>query len=397
MNEENYASIFLKKGKEKSVNRLHPWIFSGALQNVADTIQEGDIVKLYDFDKQYIATGHYQKSSLALRIFTFFEEEINDMFWQKKIQTAYDIRQKINAFPNAHTNCFRLVHGEGDDLPGLIIDYYNGVAVIQCHSVGMYLIKEKITLALQQVLGDKLIAVYNKSEGTIPFKGGVEAANGFLFGDTTNIEVLENNVKFAIDIVAGQKTGFFIDQRENRTLLAQYSKGKKVLNTFCYSGGFSIYASKANASLVHSVDSSAKAIALTENNYALNFDPLPYHQSFTEDVMQYLNNMTEQYDVIVLDPPAYAKHTNALDHALKGYSRLNKKAMEKISAGGILFTFSCSQVVTKEDFKRAVFTAALQSGRNVKILHQLHQPADHPISIFHPEGEYLKGLVLYVE
>jgi 23S rRNA (cytosine1962-C5)-methyltransferase len=334
---------------------------------------------------------------LAIRIFTFIEEEINQDFWQKRIAQAINIRKKIGLINNEHTNCFRLVHGEGDDLPGLIIDFYNGIAVIQCHSVGMYLIKEIIAQVLKNELGDSLIAVYNKSEGTLPFKGGVEAKNEFLYGSQTQIDVIENDVKFSIDIVEGQKTGFFIDQRENRELLAKYSKDKKVLNTFCYSGGFSIYANKAGASLVHSVDSSAKAIALTENNYKLNFSEKINHESYTEDVMSYLNNMTETYDVIVLDPPAYAKHNSALDNALKGYTRLNRKAMEKIASGGILFTFSCSQVVTKEDFKRAIFTASLQSGRNVKILHQLHQPADHPISIFHPEGEYLKGLVLYVE
>ena len=394
---EQYPSLYLKKGKEKSVNRLHPWIFSGALNNVPSTIQEGEIVKLFDSDKNFIAYGHYQKSSLAIRIFTFLEEEIDAVFWQKKIQTALDIRITLGLLNNESTNCFRLVHGEGDDLPGLIIDYYNGVAVIQCHSVGMYLIKESISNALQIILKDKLVAVYDKSENTVPFKGGVTATNEFLFGSQAIVDVIENNIKFSIDIIEGQKTGFFIDQRENRELVAKYAKGKKVLNTFCYSGGFSLYASHSNASVVHSVDSSAKAIALTDKNYKINFSSDINHQSFTKDVMDFLNEMTENYDLIILDPPAYAKHNNVLDHALKGYTRLNKKAMEKISKGGLLFTFSCSQVVSKEDFKRAVFTAALQSGRNVKILHQLHQPADHPISIFHPEGEYLKGLVLFVE
>lgn len=394
---EQYPNLYLKKGKEKSVNRLHPWIFSGALHNVPTSVQEGEIVKLFDADKNFIAYGHYQKSSLAIRIFTFIEEEINDAFWQQKLQLAIDIRTKLGLLDSEHTNCCRLVHGEGDDLPGLIVDYYNGVAVIQCHSVGMYLIKNTLSKALQNILQEKLVAVYDKSEGTIPFKGGVTATNEFLFGNQAIIDVKENDIKFSIDIIEGQKTGFFIDQRENRELVAKYAKGKNVLNTFCYSGGFSLYASQAKASLVHSVDSSAKAIALTDKNYALNFSNEINHQSFTEDVMDYLNGMTEKYDLIILDPPAYAKHNNVLDHALKGYTRLNKKAMEKISQGGILFTFSCSQVVSKDDFKRAVFTAALQSGRNVKILHQLHQPADHPISIFHPEGEYLKGLVLFVE
>lgn len=392
-----YATLYLKKGKEKSLNRLHPWVFSGALQTPDPTITEGDIVRLYDSEKQYIASGHYQKSSLAIRILTFMDESIDDAFWYHRIQHAISLRSNLHLLHCEHTTCCRLVHGEGDDLPGLIIDYYEGIAVIQCHSAGMYKALDSICEQLKKILGNKLHSIYNKSENTIPFKSGIEAKDQFLFGNTESITVKENAHLFHVHVVEGQKTGFFIDQRENRTLLASLAKGKKVLNTFCYSGGFSIYALKAGATLVHSVDSSAKAIALTQKNCALNFTDQTPHQAFCSDVMEYMNQCKEVYDIIILDPPAYAKHQNALDHALKGYTRLNRKAFEKVQKQGIVFTFSCSQVVSVADFRTAIFTAALQSGRNIKIIHQLHQPSDHPVSIFHPEGEYLKGFVLFVE
>ncbi len=387
----------LKKGKEKSIERKHPWIFSGAIGQIKGQPEEGDTVRLENHEGRFIAMGHYQKSSLALRILSFEEVAIDAAFWHHKLSAAIHTRQICGLSQRADTNVYRLVHGEGDGLPGLILDYYNGLVVMQCHSVGMYNARQIIADALVKILGDKVHSIYDKSEGTIPFKADTTAENGFLYGQTDNSEVIEYGHRFLIEPVDGQKTGFFIDQRENRKLLQQYVKDKKVLNTFCYSGGFSVFALEAGAAHVTSVDSSAKAIALVDKNIELNFGKTDKHLSVGNDVGAFLTNDTEKYDVIILDPPAYAKHNNALDNALKGYARLNKKGFEALNKGGILFTFSCSQVVTKDDFRRAVFTAAAQSGKTVKILHQLHQPEDHPISIYHPEGEYLKGLVLYVE
>ncbi len=387
----------LKKGKEKSIERKHPWIFSGAIGQIKGQPEEGDTVRLENHEGRFIAMGHYQKSSLALRILSFEEVAIDAAFWHHKLSAAIHTRQICGLSQRADTNVYRLVHGEGDGLPGLILDYYNGLVVMQCHSVGMYNARQIIADALVKILGDKVHSIYDKSEGTIPFKADTSAENGFLYGQTDNSEVIEYGHRFLIEPVDGQKTGFFIDQRENRKLLQQYVKDKKVLNTFCYSGGFSVFALEAGATHVTSVDSSAKAIALVDKNIELNFGKTEKHLSVGNDVGAFLTNDTEKYDVIILDPPAYAKHNNALDNALKGYARLNKKGFEALNKGGILFTFSCSQVVTKDDFRRAVFTAAAQSGKTVKILHQLHQPEDHPISIYHPEGEYLKGLVLYVE
>jgi 23S rRNA (cytosine1962-C5)-methyltransferase len=387
----------LKKGKEKSIERKHPWIFSGAIGQIKGQPEEGDTVRLENHEGRFIAMGHYQKSSLALRILSFEEVAIDAAFWHHKLSAAIHTRQICGLSQRADTNVYRLVHGEGDGLPGLIVDYYNGLVVMQCHSVGMYNARQIIADALVKILGDKLHSIYDKSEGTIPFKADTTAENGFLYGQTDNSEVIEYGHRFLIEPVDGQKTGFFIDQRENRKLLQQYVKDKKVLNTFCYSGGFSVFALEAGATHVTSVDSSAKAIALVDKNIELNFGKTDKHLSVGNDVGAFLTNDTEKYDVIILDPPAYAKHNNALDNALKGYARLNKKGFEALNKGGILFTFSCSQVVTKDDFRRAVFTAAAQSGKTVKILHQLHQPEDHPISIYHPEGEYLKGFVLYVE
>jgi len=387
----------LKKGKEKSIERKHPWIFSGAIGQIKGNVDEGDTVRLENHEGHFIAMGHYQKSSLALRILSFEEVAIDPSFWHQKLSAAIKTREICGLTERLDTNVYRLVHGEGDGLPGLIIDYYNGLVVMQCHSVGMYIARQMIADALVKILGAKVHSIYDKSEGTIPFKADTTAENGFLYGQTDNSEVLEYGHRFQIEPVDGQKTGFFIDQRENRKLLQQYVKGKKVLNTFCYSGGFSVFALEAGATHVTSVDSSAKAIVLVDKNIELNFGHTDKHLSVGNDVGAFLTHDTEKYDVIILDPPAYAKHNSALDNALKGYARLNKKGFEALNKGGILFTFSCSQVVTKDDFRRAVFTAAAQSGRTVKILHQVHQPEDHPISIYHPEGEYLKGLVLYVE
>lgn len=387
----------LKKGKEKSIERKHPWIFSGAIGAIHGVPDEGDIVRLENHDQQFIAYGHYQKSSLALRILTFEDLPIDNNFWHQQLKAAIETRRISGLTTNQQTNVYRLVHGEGDNLPGLIIDYYNGLVVMQCHSVGMYLVRQIIADELVKLLGDSIHSIYDKSEGTLPFKADTQAENSFLYGDQAISEVVEYGHKFIIEPIEAQKTGFFIDQRESRKLLQQYVQNKTVLNTFCYSGGFSVYALQAGATQVTSVDSSAKAMLLTDKNIALNVGETEKHLSVTKDVGDFLTYNEAKYDVIILDPPAYAKHNNALDNALRGYAKLNKKGFEALNKGGILFTFSCSQVVTKDDFRRAVFTAAAQSGRNVKILHQLHQPEDHPISIFHPEGEYLKGLVLYVE
>lgn len=392
----NIIQVILKSGKEQSVKRLHPWIFSGAIKKIRGNPAEGDVVHVFSNDNEFLATGHYQIGSIAIRIFSFEAVEPDPAFWQMKIQQAYDYRKSIGLTDNPETNVYRLIHGEGDGLPGLIIDVYNGVFVIQMHSVGMYRIRNEIATAIKEVYGNKVVSIYDKSEGTLPFKANLNAVNEFLLGNTSDVEVRENGYAFQIGIAKGQKTGFFIDQRENRKLLSQYSKGKDVLNMFCYTGGFSVYALGSGAKSVHSVDSSAQAMELTDKNVSLN-KLTEHHQSFTTDAFNFLNNIPDQYDVIVLDPPAFAKHQDALNNALQGYKRMNAKAIEQIRKGGILFTFSCSQVVTKENFRKSVFAAAANTGRFVRILHQLTQPPDHPVSIYHPEGEYLKGLVLQVE
>ena len=391
------SKIVLKAGKERSLYRLHPWVFSGAIAKIKGDVQEGDVVQVYNSDDEYLATGHYQIGSIAVRVLTFKEEEIDYNFWVERIRQAYLTRVAIGLATNPNNNVYRLVHGEGDDLSGLVIDYYAGVAVVQFHSVGMYKVREEITKALLEVMGDKLIAIYDKSEGTLPFKAGLNPKNDYLYGHTDNFTAIENGLKFNVDWLEGQKTGFFVDQRENRSLLERYAKDRSVLNMFCYTGGFSFYAMRGGAKLVHSVDSSAKAISLTNRNVELNFPGDPRHEAYAEDAFKYLEKMGSNYDLIILDPPAFAKHKNVLRNALQGYRKLNAIAFEKIKPGGILFTFSCSQVVSKENFRLAVFSAAAQSGRSVRILHQLTQPADHPVNIYHPEGEYLKGLVLYVE
>ena len=392
-----YKQIFLKRGKEESLKRFHPWIFSGAIHHMDEGIEEGETVRVITAAGEFIAVGHYQIGSIAVRVLSFEDIEINTDFWCERLQSALDVRIGVGIADSPTNNTYRLVHGEGDYLPGLVIDCYGSTAVMQAHSVGMHVCRNEICQALVQVMGDRIANVYYKSETTLPYKADLHQENGFLVGGDASNVAMENGLKFHIDWLRGQKTGFFVDQRENRSLLEQYAKGKSVLNMFCYTGGFSVYAMRGDAKQVHSVDSSAKAIELTNDNVALNFPGDARHEAFCEDAFKYLDEHDQQYDLIVLDPPAFAKHRAALRNALKGYTRLNVKGLQRIKKGGILFTFSCSQVVTKDNFRNAVFTAAAQVGRKVRILHQLHQPADHPIDIYHPEGEYLKGLVLYVE
>ena len=391
-----YPQIILKKGKEESLKRFHPWVFSGAIQAIEEGIEEGDTVCLVNRNGDFIAVGHYQEGSIAVRVLTFEDREIDDDFWHSRISSALKMRQSIGIADSPSNNTYRLVHGEGDNLPGLIIDVYGDTAVMQAHSIGMHKVRKEIAKALVDVMESRISNVYYKSETTLPFMEATDM-NGFIYGGSDNNVALENGLKFRVDWLKGQKTGFFVDQRENRSLLEKYAAGKRVLNMFCYTGGFSFYAMRGGAQLVHSVDSSAKAIDLTRENVSLNFPGDQRHEAFCEDAFKYLEKAGDNYNLIILDPPAFAKHRGALHNALKGYTRLNQKAFEKIERGGILFTFSCSQVVTKDHFRNAVFTAAALAKRNVRILHQLHQPADHPINIYHPEGEYLKGLVLYVE
>lgn len=392
-----YKQIFLKRGKEESLKRFHPWIFSGAIHHMDEGIEEGETVRVITAAGEFIAVGHYQIGSIAVRVLSFEDIEINTDFWCERLQSALDVRIGVGIADSPTNNTYRLVHGEGDYLPGLVIDCYGSTAVMQAHSVGMHVCRNEICQALVQVMGDRIANVYYKSETTLPYKADLHQENGFLVGGDASNVAMENGLKFHIDWLRGQKTGFFVDQRENRSLLEHYAKGKSMLNMFCYTGGFSVYAMRGDAKQVHSVDSSAKAIELTNDNVALNFPGDARHEAFCEDAFKYLDEHDQQYDLIVLDPPAFAKHRAALRNALKGYTRLNVKGLQRIKKGGILFTFSCSQVVTKDNFRNAVFTAAAQVGRKVRILHQLHQPADHPINIYHPEGEYLKGLVLYVE
>lgn len=393
-----YKKVFLKPGKEDSLRRFHPWVFSGALARVEGEPEEGEVVDVYTSKKEFIACGHYQIGSIAVRVLSFEQETIDADFWKRRLQVAKDLRVALGLIGNPKNNTYRLVHGEGDNLPGLIIDVYDHTAVMQAHSAGMHMDRLAIADALDAVMGDVVQHIYYKSETTLPYKADLVAIeNGFLKGGSPENVAMENGLLFHVDWLKGQKTGFFVDQRENRALLERYAHGRSVLNMFCYTGGFSFYAMRGGAKLVHSVDSSAKAIDLTNENVKLNFPGDDRHQAYAEDAFKYLDRMGDQYDLIILDPPAFAKHRDALRNALRGYTKLNAKAFEKIRPGGILFTFSCSQVVSKQDFRNAVFTAAAQSGRSVRILHQLTQPGDHPVNIYHPEGEYLKGLVLYVE
>ena len=392
-----YKTIVLKRGKEESLKRFHPWIFSGAIAFADNNIEEGETVRVLNADNEFIAIGHFQVGSIAVRVLTFEDIDIDDRFWCERLTSALEMRRLTGIADNPTNNTYRLVHGEGDNLPGLVIDCYGKTAVMQAHSVGMHRHRNVIAQQLVRVMGDRIEHVFYKSETTLPYKAGLGQENGFIVGGCNDNIAVENGLKFHVDWLRGQKTGFFVDQRGNRCLLESYAKDKTVLNMFCYTGGFSFYAMRGGAKTVHSVDSSAKAIELTNANVELNFPDDNRHEAFCEDAFKFLDAADNKYDLIILDPPAFAKHRAALHNALKGYTRLNVKAFQRIRKGGILFTFSCSQVVTKDNFRNAVFTAAAQAGRNVRILHQLHQPADHPINIYHPEGEYLKGLVLYVE
>ena len=392
-----YKSIYLKRGKEESLLRFHPWVFSGAIHHADAGIQEGDTVRVIASTGDFIAVGHYQVGSIAVRVLSFRDITIDQSFWRERLAAAITMRCHIGIADNPENNTYRLVHGEGDWLPGLVIDCYGSTAVMQAHSVGMHLNRMDICQALTDVMGGRIQQVYYKSETTLPYKAHLEEEDGFIFGHTDDDIAVENGLKFHVDWLRGQKTGFFVDQRENRSLLEHYSKDKTVLNMFCYTGGFSVYAMRGGAKCVHSVDSSAKAIEITNNNIGLNFPGDPRHEAYCEDAFRFLEEKKDKYDIVVLDPPAFAKHRAALHNALKGYIRLNAKGIRLVKEGGLLFTFSCSQAVSKDQFRSAVFTAAAQSGRKVRIIHQLHQPADHPINIYHPEGEYLKGLVVYVE
>ena len=391
-----YKTIVLKRGKADSLRRFHPWVFSGAIQTLPDDLKEGEIVRVEDASSQFLAVVHYQIGSIAIRILSFEDVVVDDAFWDERLSEALMLRRALNLL-RADNNIFRLVHGEGDRLPGLIVDIYGETAVMQAHSVGMHYARHQIAQSLQRILGKSVTQVYYKSETTLPYKANLEELDGPLLGNVSNNNVaVENDLRFHIDWLRGQKTGFFIDQRENRLLLQHYSNKRHVLNMFCYTGGFSVYALRGGAQEVVSVDSSAKAIDLTNANVALNYPNCDHHKAYAEDAFKFLDKADDIYDLIVLDPPAFAKHKEAVRNALKGYTRLNLQAMRKIKRGGILFTFSCSQAISKDQFRLAVFTAAAQSGRYVRILHQLHQPADHPVNIYHPEGEYLKGLVLEI-
>ena len=388
--------IILKSGKDVSIRRYHPWIFSGAIKKMSGEPSEGDLVDVYDNKNEFLAVGHYQPSSIAVRILSFSPVTPDISFFRERIKKAVEYRRAIGIIDNPQINVFRLIHGEGDGLPGLIVDYYNGVAVMQMHSIGFYRIRKEIASILSELLDKSIVAVYDKSEGTIPHMSGITATNEFLYGNADPVIVTENGYKFKIDWTTGQKTGFFIDQRENRKLLEEYSKDKTVLNMFGYTGGFSVYAMK-NAAAVHTVDSSFSAIEMAKENISLNFGDDKRHEAFQLDAFEYMNHIKDQYDLIILDPPAFAKHNNVLANALQGYKRLNIKAIEQVKPGGIIFTFSCSQVVSRDNFRKSVFAAAANTGRTVRILHQMSQPPDHPVNIYHPESEYLKGLVIYVE
>ena len=390
-------TLYLRRGKLESLKRFHPWVFSGAVANSDGKLKEGEIVRVVSHEGELMGYGHYQVGSIVVRMLTFTDEVIDRNFWQQRLKEAFALRKALHLTGRADNDIYRLVHGEGDRLPGLVIDVYGRTAVMQAHSVGMHMDRQVIAEALVAASEGLVDSVYYKSETTLPFKAGLNQENGFLIGNDEGNIATENGLKFHIDWLRGQKTGFFVDQRENRSLLEQYARGRKVLNMFCYTGGFSVYAMRGGAELVHSVDSSSKAIDLTRANAELNFPGDTRHEAFAEDAFKFLEQAGSNYDLIVLDPPAFAKHKDALRNALRGYTRLNAIAFQKIKPGGILFTFSCSQAVNKDQFRLAVFTAAAMSGRHVRILHQLHQPADHPINIYHPEGEYLKGLVLEVE
>lgn len=391
------VKVILKSGKDISLYRKHPWVFSGAIKKMLGQPAEGDLVQIFDNKDKQLATGHYQNGSIAIRVLAFGTEEIGDGIWKERITDAWKLRTEVGPANHEDTNVFRLVNAEGDRLPGLIIDYYNGAVVIQMHSIGMFRNLENIKAALLEIDGLKIDTIFHKSGNTLPKRDGMLVVDELIYGDREVGEVQEYGNTFSVNWRRGQKTGFFIDQRENRKLVEYFSKGKSVLNMFCFSGGFSVYAVRGGATLVHSVDSSGHAVDLARENIESNFPDCKVHEAYATDAFQFLQDIKDKYDLIILDPPAFAKHRNVLNNALQGYKRLNQKAMEQIRPGGILFTFSCSQVVSKENFRKSVFAAAANSGRNVQILHQLTQPFDHPVSIYHPEGEYLKGLVLKVD
>lgn len=392
-----YPQIRLRRGKEESLLRFHPWVFSGAIDHLPDNIEEGSKVSVTDFKGKLIGTGHYQIGSITVRMLDFADTIIDKKFYMSRLREAMTMRRALGII-RPDNNTYRLVHGEGDFLPGLVVDVYGNTAVLQAHSPGMHFDRDIIAQCLVELDDADISSVYYKSETTLPYKAHLDPQNDYIIGSYNGDTAIENGLTFRIDWLKGQKTGFFVDQRDNRSLLEHYAHGRRLLNMFCYTGGFSVYAMRGQATIVHSVDSSAKAVALTEANVALNFPDDNRHKAFAEDAFKYLDDMGEnQYDLIILDPPAFAKHRSALRNALRGYQRINARAFEKISPGGIVFTFSCSQAVSKEQFRLAVFSAAAQARRRVRILHQLTQPSDHPINIYHPEGEYLKGLILYVE
>jgi len=392
-----FPKIILKPGKEQSVKRYHPWVFSGAIAEINGNPKEGEVVHVFSSRNEWLAMGHYQIGSIAVRIFSFEDTEPAYPFWFQKLTAAWHVRQNLSLTRSTDTNVYRLVHGEGDGLPGLVIDYYNGLVVMQYHSIGMYLIRQMWADALQELYGSQLKAIFDKSEQTLPFKAGLGAKNEFLRGSPASFEIAENGCRFIVDAEKGQKTGFFIDQRENRKLIQQYAPGKEMLNLFCYTGGFSVYGLKGGAMKVTSVDSSEPAISAAIQHVTLNGLSEDRHEPVVADAISFLNDKPGRFDLVVLDPPAFAKHLDALDQALQAYKRLNAKAILNIRPGGILFTFSCSQVVTRDHFRKSIFAASANTGRHVRILHQLFQPPDHPVSIYHPEGEYLKGFVLQVE
>ncbi len=392
-----YPIIRLNKGKEESLDRFHPWVFSGAIKSLPDGIEEGDLVTVAASDGRIIGSGHFQIGSIAVRMLVFDKGEVDAEFYASRLAQAWRLR-RVLGLVRPDNGAFRLVHGEGDFLPGLVVDVYGSTAVMQAHSPGMHFARNVIADALVALPGAGIMSIYYKSDTTLPYKAHLDPVNDYMTGGFQTDIAVENGLKFRIDWLRGQKTGFFVDQRDNRTLLEHYSRGRRVLNMFCYTGGFSVYALRGGAELVHSVDSSSKAVSLVDANVALNFPGDTRHASFAEDAFKFLDNIGPgDYDLMILDPPAFAKHRTALRNALRGYRRLNARAIERIAPGGILFTFSCSQAVSKEQFRLAVFSAATQTGRRVRILHQMTQPADHPVNIYHPEGEYLKGLVLYVE
>lgn len=394
----SYPEIILRRGKEESLLRFHPWVFSGAIASLPEGLEEGETVTVRSASGQFLGTGHYQVGSIAVRMLSEEDIVIDEDFYRRRLAEAYRLRRVLDLI-RPDNNAYRLVHGEGDFLPGLIVDVYGATAVMQAHSPAMHYARNEIARALVSLPEAGISAVYYKSETTLPYKARLDPQNDYIIGGFTTDEALENGLRFHVDWLRGQKTGFFVDQRDNRRLLQHYAAGRRVLNMFCYTGGFSVYALRGGAETVHSVDSSAKAVALTDANVALNFgDDCPRHRSFAEDAFKFLADMPQDaYDLVVLDPPAFAKHRSAIKNALRGYQRLNARAMEKMPSGSILFTFSCSQAISREQFRLAVFSAAAQTRRRVRILHQLTQPADHPVNIYHPEGEYLKGLILWIE